>query len=162
MSGPQTTTWIGRELASGRYRVDSLLGEGGMGAVFRAWDKNLSTEVVIKVPHASMLQDAEFAARFAREIRSLVKLSHPHIVKISDVGEQDGLPFAVMQFLPGGSLEDRQKIGPNGEVRALPPDSLKTWLPSIAETLDFVHSQGYIHRDIKPANILFDAHGHAD
>ena len=106
MSGVPTATWIGRELASGRYRVDALLGEGGMGAVYRAWVKNLGTEVVVKVPHAAMLQDAEFAARFAREISSLVRLSHPHIVKIRNVGEQDGLPFAVMQFLPGGSLED--------------------------------------------------------
>ncbi len=161
MSGAQVTTWVGRELSGGRYRVDAQLGEGGMGTVFRAWDKNLSTEVVVKVPHASMLQDAEFAARFAREISSLVKLSHPHIVKISDVGEADGLPFAVMQFLPGGSLEDRQRSGTEGEVRPLPPESLKSWLVSIAEALDFVHSQGYIHRDVKPANILFDAHGHA-
>ncbi|MFM9961010.1 MAG: SUMF1/EgtB/PvdO family nonheme iron enzyme [Planctomycetaceae bacterium] len=161
MSGVSTATWIGRELASGRYCVDALLGEGGMGAVYQAWDKNLGTEVVVKVPHAAMLQDAEFAARFAREISALVRLSHPHIVKISDVGEQDGLPFAVMQFLPGGSLEDRQKTGPNGKTRSLAPDSVKAWLPSIAEALDFVHSQGYIHRDVKPANILFDAHGHA-
>ena len=162
MSGTQAVaTWLGRELSGGRYRVDAQLGEGGMGTVFRAWDKNLSTDVVIKVPHAAMLQDAEFAARFAREISSLVKLSHPHIVKISDVGDHDRLPFAVMQFLPGGSLEDRQRSDPAADVKPLPPESLKSWLVSIAEALDFVHSQGYIHRDVKPANILFDAHGHA-
>ena len=161
MSGTQVATWVGRELSGGRYRVDAQLGEGGMGTVFRAWDKNLSREVVIKVPHAAMLQDAEFAARFAREISSLVKLSHPHIVKISDVGDHDRLPFAVMQFLPGGSLEDRQKSDSAADVKPLPPESLKSWLVSIADALDFVHSQGYIHRDVKPANILFDAHGHA-
>ena len=161
MSGTQVAAWVGRELSGGRYRVDAQLGEGGMGTVFRAWDKNLSTEVVIKVPHAAMLQDAEFAARFGREIRSLVKLSHPHIVKISDVGDHDRLPFAVMQFLPGGSLEDKQKSGSADDVKPLPPESLKSWLVSIADALDFVHQQGYIHRDVKPANILFDAHGHA-
>ena len=161
MGRTQNASWIGYELASGRYRVDAELGEGGMGVVYRAWDKNLGTDVVIKVPHASMLQDAEFAARFGREISSLVKLSHPHIVKISDVGEADGLPFAVMQFLPGGSLEDRQRSEPDGEIQPLPPDSLDTWLVSVAAALDFVHQQGYIHRDVKPANILFDAHGHA-
>ena len=161
MSGTQVTAWVGRELSGGRYRVDAQLGEGGMGTVFRAWDKNLSTEVVIKVPHAAMLQDAEFAARFAREISSLVKLSHPHIVKISDVGDHEGLPFAVMQFLPGGSLEDRQKSDSAADAKPLPPESLKSWLVSIADALDFVHGQGYIHRDVKPANILFDAHGHA-
>ncbi len=152
---------IGQSLSGGRYRVDAELGEGGMGVVYRAWDNNLGTEVVIKVPHASMLQDAEFAARFSLEIRSLVALSHPHIVKISDVGETDGLPFAVMQFLPGGSLEDRQRTKAGGETQPLRPDSLEAWLPSVAEALDFVHQQGYIHRDVKPANILFDAHGHA-
>ena len=161
MVGNPGRSLIGQVLSGGRYRVDAALGEGGMGVVYRAWDNNLGTEVVVKVPHASMLQDAEFATRFSREIRSLVALSHPHIVKISDVGETDGLPFAVMQFLPGGSLEDRQRTKAGGETQPLRPDSLEAWLPSVAEALDFVHQQGYIHRDVKPANILFDAHGHA-
>lgn len=143
MVGNPSGGLIGQNLSGGRYRVDAALGEGGMGVVYRAWDNNLGTEVVIKVPHASMLQDAEFATRFSREIRSLVMLSHPHIVKISDVGETNGLPFAVMQFLPGGSLEDRQRSGADGEVQPLRPDSLESWLPSVADALDFVHQQGY-------------------
>ena len=90
--------WVGQILSGGRYRVDAKLGEGGMGFVYKVWDRNLDTDVVVKAPRKSMLDDPEFALRFALEIRSLVKLSHPNIVKVSDVGEHEGLPFAVMQY----------------------------------------------------------------
>src|SRR4051794_3229983 len=152
--------WTGLTLSDGRYGISVKLGEGGMGVVYRAQDRNLDADVVIKVPRRSMLDDPEFAHRFAREIRSLVRLSHPNIVKVTDVGEFEGLPFAVMQYLPGGSLEDRQEIGADGRRLALDPGSLSSWLPGIARALDFIHSQGFVHRDVKPGNILFDASGH--
>ncbi len=145
---------IGTALSHGRYVITEKLGEGGMGTVYRARDQNIDADVVVKVPLRAMLSDAEFAARFKNEIRSLVLLSHPHIVKVSDVGDWDGLPFAVMQFLQGGSLEDRLKQG-----KSDPRDVLE-WVLKVAEALDFVHSRGYIHRDVKPGNILFDLIGH--
>jgi serine/threonine-protein kinase len=153
-------SWVGRELAGGRYRVTAQLGEGGMGFVYRARDANLDADVVIKVPRASLLADPEFVSRFGREVRALVRLSHPHVVKITDVGQEDGVPFAVMQFLPGGSLEQRQQ-GPTGRRVALAPHTLAGWLEPVAEALDYIHEQGYVHRDVKPANILFDDHGNA-
>jgi serine/threonine protein kinase len=151
-------TWIGKLLDNRRYIVDALLGEGGMGQVYRARDRRLGCDVVIKVPRAEMAADLEFRQRFAHEIRALVKLSHPHVVKVTDVGKHDGLPFAVMQFLPGGNLEDRRT---RERAKRAPPSSLSAWLPAVADALDFIHAQGYVHRDVKPANILFDAHGHA-
>ena len=154
-------SWVGRELSSGRYRVVGELGEGGMGQVYRAWDANLETDVVIKVPHAGLSDDPEFAGRFTREIRSLVKLSHPHIVKVIDVGEHNDRPFAVMQYLSGGSLADQCQLDQGGQPLPLAPQSLRPWLTDIAAALDFVHDRGYVHRDVKPANILFDEHGHA-
>lgn len=142
-----------------RYVIVSKLGEGGMGAVYRAVDERLDKDVVIKIPHAEMA-NLEFLARFHREIRSLVTLAHPHVVTITDVGEHDGVPFAVMAFLEGGSLDDRRPR--DADDRVLPVDvaSIGDWLLPIAQALDFVHRQGYIHRDIKPANILFDRLGH--
>jgi serine/threonine-protein kinase len=147
---------IGLTLSGGRYTITSKLGEGGMGAVYRARDNNIGADVVIKVPHRSMVIDAEFSRRFRDEVRSLVRLSHPHIVKVSDVGDWDGIPFAVLQFLPGGSLEDRQSAskGPLALVE------LGDWLDPVARALDYVHSQRLVHRDVKPANILFDEQGH--
>ncbi len=145
--------WIGQRLAHGRYEVIAKLGEGGMGFVYRARDRNLDTDVVIKVPRPALMQDLEFAGRFTREARSLVKLAHPHVVKISEVGEHAGLPFVVLQFLAGGSLRDRQK------GRPLPVSDLHRWLTDVAAALDFVHQKGYVHRDIKPDNILFDENG---
>lgn len=155
----KSSEWIGQTLSQGRYLVRAKLGEGGMGLVYRALDRNLDADVVIKAPRRAMLEDPEFAARFAREIRSLVRLTHPCIVKISDVGEHDGVPFAVMQYLSGGSLEDYRAATSAGALANLA--SLADWLPGVAQALDFVHKQGYVHRDVKPGNILFDAHGNA-
>lgn len=155
----QFDDWVGVELSGGRYAVSAKLGEGGMGFVYLAHDRNLDTEVVIKVPRRSMLDNAEFAQRFAREIRSLVRLSHPHIVKVIDVGLDGDLPFAVMEYLGGGSLEERRPTTADGSLLRLKVDDTLLWLPDIASSLDFIHDQGYIHRDIKPANILFDVHG---
>ena len=152
---------VGASLSGGRYRIVAKLGEGGMGFVYRAHDANLDTEVVVKMPRRSMLDDPEFAERFALEVRALVRLSHPHIVRVSDVGTHDGLPFAVMQYLSGGSLEDLHALGGDRPARPGDGGSLARWLPAVAAALDFAHSQGYIHRDVKPPNILFDAQGNA-
>jgi serine/threonine protein kinase len=153
-----TLSWVGKSLAGGRYRVAALLGEGGMGSVFRAHDANLNAEVVIKVPKPGLLADPNFAPRFGREVRSLVRLAHAHIVRILDVGEHQGLPFAVMQFLAGGSLRQRLESA-NGAGTAAALADLPSWLPDVADALDYIHSQGYVHRDVKPDNILFDAAG---
>lgn len=154
-----TASWVGVFLANGRYQVNLKLGEGGMGTVYRARDRNLDCDVVIKVPRPAVLDDEEFAGRFAREIRSLVQLQHPHVVRVLDVGEQDGLPFAVMQFLAGGSLHDRMCRKPAPPV-AQRLHELRQWLAGVASALDFIHARHFIHRDVKPENILFDEHGH--
>jgi serine/threonine protein kinase len=156
-----TQEWAGLTLAGGRYKVTAKLGEGGMGFVYRALDQNIDSDVVIKVPRQSMMDDPEFVGRFTREIRSLVKLSHPHIVKVTDVGNFDGIPFAVMQYLAGGSLEDQRPVGPAGQALPCDPRNVPRWLLAVAEALDYIHTQGYVHRDVKPGNILFDTQGHA-
>ncbi len=154
--------WIGLEIAEGRYRILGRVGQGSMGHIYCAFDRHLQTDVVLKFPVARELaaEDHDFRERFGREIRSLVALSHPHIVKIIDVGEFQGFPFVVMQYLAGGSLKDRMATGPAGEIKPMRLASLRDWLLSISQALDFIHSQHYIHRDVKPANILFDRHGH--
>ncbi|MEO2020707.1 MAG: serine/threonine-protein kinase, partial [Pirellulaceae bacterium] len=148
--------WIGTELQNGRYRVVDKLGEGGMGTVYRAHDTKHSRDVVIKIPRTSLLEDKKFARRFERELKSLGELSHSSIVEIQAMGNHHGIPFAVMQYLAGGDLEDQRPVDKTGLVLPYDPNRLGHWLARICEALDFIHQKGYVHRDIKPSNILFD------
>jgi serine/threonine protein kinase len=148
-------------LFGGRYRIISRLGAGA----YRAWDEQEGRLVVIKIVKKAFLDDPKFTERFARKIRLLQGLRHPHIVPIVDVdvGEHDGLPFVVivMRFLPGGSLSNHRLRDDNGKVRPNPPGMLHLWLPDVADALDHVHANGVVHRDVKPANIFFDAYRNA-
>ena len=150
-----TTEWLGQTLSKGRYRIVSVLGEGGMGTVYLAQDQKLNQQVVVKMPHAFLLRDEAVYQRFLQEMRSLVELPHPHIVRIMDVGEVEQTPYLVMQYLQRGSLDaliaKLQQVGIRQRI-----ESLNRWLPQIASALDYIHGKGMIHRDLKPANILFD------
>src|SRR6516165_461245 len=117
----EVNDWIGREIAGGRYKVLERLGVGSMGQVFLAFDRHLETEVVVKCPMPAgpeTIGDA-LLKRFDLEIRSLVHLSHPQIVRIIDVRVEDRHPYVVMQYLPGGSLRDRMVVGPDGRTRPM-------------------------------------------
>jgi hypothetical protein len=147
-----TVDFRGQDL--GVYRVERELANGGMGAVYLATDTTLGRKVVVKVPHVRFLAEPEFRTRFAREIAELVRLEHPHVVRILARGVHDEVPYFVLQHLAGGSLEDRLERGPQT------PEAVLAWLPAMARTLDFVHQRGVVHRDVKPANVLFDEEGH--
>lgn len=146
---------------AGRYRLISKLGEGGMGTAYRAWDVQASVPVVVKLPKRALLDTPQFAKRFAREIRTMAAVQHPHIVPIIDFGEDSGgefagLPYVAMRFLPGGSLSNRRLRDSDGRPLPNHPSTLHLWLPGIASALDIVHAAGIVHRDVKPANIFFD------
>ena len=146
------------QVVAGRYAVTGLLGHGSMGFVYRAVDQNLKSDVVIKVPAEDRLENPGFLERFHRESSFLVRLRHPHIISILDAGQVEDVPYFVMQYVGGGSLEDRQRQQ-DGMRRPMSRRSLAQWLPQIGAALDFMHSQDCVHRDVKPANILFDDHG---
>lgn len=137
-----------------RYRSLERIGHGGMGEIYRATDDALGRPVAIKVLDARFAQDQAVRERFAREALAVARLSgSPHIVTIYDVGEAQGRPFIVMEYLAGGSLEERlEREGPPPLGEAL------DWLEQAARALDAAHREGIVHRDVKPANLLFDRH----
>jgi serine/threonine-protein kinase len=140
---------------SQKYRLESLLGEGGMGAVWRAFNLQLEVPVAIKLLRAG-LDAQELGERLRVEARAAAKLVHPSIVRVFDIGEaESGEPFIVMELLNGESLADVVERGPLPAVNAL-----QLLLP-IAEALSLAHSRGVVHRDLKPDNIFLSTEGEA-
>lgn len=136
-----------------RYRLDAIIGDGGMGTAFRAFDHNLERMVAIKIMHGHFARQEEFRRRLVQEAQTAARLDHPSIVKIYDFGESDLGLFIAMEYVEGGSLRDHlqrlQRLN-----RFLPFSQSLQIAIQIADALDYAHRQGVIHRDVKPGNIL--------
>jgi serine/threonine protein kinase len=145
------TNLIGKSL--GRYHILEQLGEGGMAVVYKAYDTRLERNVAIKVILPQKQHTEKFIKRFEREAKALARLSHPNIVKVIDYGEHEGIPFLVMEYIPGGTL--KQKLS----GKPMPwRDAVKILIP-IARALGYAHQQKIVHRDLKPSNILITDSG---
>jgi eukaryotic-like serine/threonine-protein kinase len=132
----------------GRYRLETLLGRGGMAEVWKATDTKLTRTVAVKVINSSYAQDPQFAERFLREARVVASLEHPNILPVYDFGDEGGIPFLVMPHLAGGTLRERLRGAP------APLPFAAAWIRQLADALDAAHAAGILHRDVKPANAL--------
>ncbi len=141
----------GRRL--GPYEIESSLGAGGMGEVYRARDTRLDRSVAIKVLPSHLAENAQRRERFEREAKAVSALSHPHICALFDVGEEGGVSFLVMEHLEGESLADRLARG------ALPLREILKLGAQVADALDRAHRAGIVHRDLKPGNVMLTKAG---
>jgi ABC-type branched-subunit amino acid transport system substrate-binding protein/DNA-binding beta-propeller fold protein YncE/predicted Ser/Thr protein kinase len=139
----------------GGYRVEALVGRGGMGVVFRATDLSLERPAALKVIAPELAQDARFRARFLKEPRLAASLDHPNVIPIYEAGEQDGHLFLAMRYVEGSDLRTLL-----GRERKLAPERAIAILAQVAAALDAAHRRGLVHRDVKPANVLLDEDAH--
>src|SRR5580704_11155391 len=139
----------------GPYTILALLGQGGMGEVYRARDERLQRDVAVKVLPHGVLSDEAARNRFRKEALALARLSHPNIAAVFDVGEQDGADYLVMECVPGQSLSQKLKSG------LLPARETMSLAVQVAGALEEAHEQGVVHRDLKPSNIMVTPKGHA-
>jgi len=136
-----------------QFEILELIGQGGMGAVYKARQKGLDRVVALKILRPDLARDGSFAERFSREAKALAQLNHPHIVTVHDVGQQDGLYFLVMEYVEGLTLRQLIRCG------ELPPAEALALVPQVCDALQYAHDEGVVHRDIKPENVLVDRRG---
>lgn len=143
---------IGRRL--GKYEIQSEIGRGGMGMVYRGFDPTLQRTVAVKVLPPQLAMDPNFVRRFQREAILAAQLKHPNIVTIHDVGEHEDINFIVMEYLEGATLDRWLSRG------LLSLDQVNRIVHQVADALDYAHKRGVVHRDIKPSNIMVAEDGH--
>ena len=145
---------VGSRVLGGRYRLGSVLGQGGMAVVYRAEDLTLGRTVAVKILRESLATDPEFLERFRRDARAAARLNHPNIIAVYDVG-QDGLSnYFVMEYVEGTDLRDLIR-----EAGVLAPPQVVDIGCQIAAALEYAHRSGLIHRDIKSQNVLVTPDG---
>ena len=144
---------LGRTIRN-RYELTRLIGEGGMGVVYAAYDNQVERDCAIKLVRAECMADKKFMTRFRRELEVTAQLRHPSTIRVFEHGEtEDGRPYMVMELLTGESLADRLERGPIPEIEAL------QYARQIAESLSEAHENGIFHRDLKPDNIFIESVG---
>lgn len=143
-------------IVSGRYRVESLIGTGGMANVYKAYDMQTHRIVALKVLKAEHRADAEFVRRFEREAKAVLTLSHENIVRSYNVGEDGEWSYIVLEYVEGETLKDLIRDG-----GSLPPRQAVNILCQILDALSHAHEMGIIHRDVKPQNVIITSRGKA-
>ncbi len=146
---------IGQTL--GQYRIDKLVGSGGMATVYKGYQASMDRYVAIKVLPQNLSQNAQFLERFEREAKAIAKLEHPHILPAHDFGEDAdaGITYIAMRYVDGGTLKEKMA------EEMLPLTEVNRIFHQIGGALDYAHRKGIIHRDIKPSNVLLSAQGDA-
>ncbi len=145
----------------GQYQIRALLGAGGMGTVYRAYQASLKREVAFKILPPEFASQGDYAERFVREAQTAASLEHSHIVPIFDYGTINGVAFVVMRLLSGGTLNERlRRYSEAGQPLPSLAETAEI-LKQLASALDYAHSKGIIHRDIKASNVMFDNLGSA-
>src|SRR5260370_24414425 len=137
----------------GPYEIQSPLGAGGMGEVYRARDTRVHRTVAVKILPTHLGENPEFKERFEREARDIASLNHPHICHLYDIGSQEGTDFLVMEFLDGETLAERLRKG------VVPLNELLKIGIEVAEALEVAHRAGIVHRDLMPGNIMLTKSG---
>ncbi len=145
---PRPAVVLGPGSRLGPYEIVSSVGAGGMGEVFRARDTRLGRDVAVKILTAALAGDPDSVRRFEKEARAVASLSHPNVVPLFDVGECDGVRYAVSEYVEGETLRARLKREP------MPPGEAAEVAAQIAEGLSAAHRKGFVHRDIKPENVI--------
>lgn len=144
--------WIGHTIG-GRYKIEALLGQGGMSSVYKATDPNLRRAVAIKLIHPHLSSDPQFVRRFEQEAAAVAQLRHPNIIQVHDFNHDDDLYYMVLEFVPGQTLQQKLKTVNSANQRLSLAQTIQI-ITTICEAVAYAHEQGMIHRDLKPANVM--------